>query len=139
MMKLYSIRAHHGLCTLFFRGFGYDDNFSRNMEAVIRQLQKNPQIIVSKEPDDICRACPHKDEKQCQAFLKVENYDRRVLDFCQLTPESELSWEQFRSRVLETILLPGHRRNVCGDCEWNHLCETMEEETIFLYRKNKEG
>lgn len=125
-MSIHHIRAHHGLCTAFFRGYGYSDGFSKNMQTVIEMLNTdNPPVLICKEADEICHACPNREGNQCRAFAKPNLYDSRVFEFCGLEAGTVLSWKEFRSLVFEKIILPGRRKEVCGDCEWNDLCENI--------------
>lgn len=42
MLKL---RAHHINCLFFYKGLGYDDSFTMNMDNLKHTLLKNPSTI----------------------------------------------------------------------------------------------
>lgn len=119
------IRAHHGLCTAFFRGKGYSEAFTAHMTEVISQLKDNPPIFLTDREDDICAACPNLKDGRCSEKNKVDRYDRQVLALCGIKKEmgKTVTWESFRKAVEEKIIRTGRRREVCGDCEWDSICE----------------
>ena len=95
-----SLRAHHGLCLHFFQGKGYSGAFVENMARKKAMLEENPL---------------------------VRRYDREVLSRCGLTAGDVLPYRELTERVRKTILLPGHREEICGDCQWTDLCQYKEE------------
>ena len=123
-MKTYSIRAHHGMCLYFFRGKGYSGEFVENMGKMKELLEQNPEIHLMDSPDDICAACPNKLTETCAE--KASRYDREVLRRCGLSVGDTLSYGAFSKKVMETILRPGDRREICGDCQWSSLCRQEE-------------
>lgn len=118
----YRIRAHHGLCTAFFEGKGYSEIFVKHMTEIINELEKNPEILLVQETDDICSCCPNCGKGTCNTPEKVLRYDKSVLDMCGLKEGEAVRWQDFRKLVMENIILPGKRENVCGDCQWNSIC-----------------
>ena len=53
---------------------------------------------------------------------KADYYDRQVLAYCALTVGSKIHWNDFAAAVKTSILTPGNREKICGNCEWNSLC-----------------
>ena len=123
-MRVYNLRAHHGMCLYFFRGKGYSGQFVENMGKMKAVLEENPTIRLMDSPDDICAACPNKVTEPCAE--KASRYDREVLRRCRLSVGDTLSYEDFSKKVVETILRPGVRRSICGDCQWSSLCHWEE-------------
>lgn len=123
-MRVYNLRAHHGMCLYFFRGKGYSGQFVENMGKMKAVLEENPTIRLMDSPDDICAACPNKVTEPCAE--KASRYDREVLRRCGLSVGDTLSYEDFSKKVVETILRPGVRRSICGDCQWSSLCHWEE-------------
>ena len=39
--KILSIRAHHFLCMQGFQGYGYSEDFIRNMAGIIEYIREN--------------------------------------------------------------------------------------------------
>lgn len=123
-MRVYNLRAHHGMCLYFFRGKGYSGQFVENMGKMKAVLEENPTIRLTDSPDDICAACPNKVTEPCTE--KASRYDREVLRRCGLSVGDTLSYEDFSKKVVETILRPGVRGAICGDCQWSSLCHWEE-------------
>lgn len=123
-MRTYNIRAHHGMCLYFFQGKGYNGDFVENMGRMKAVLEENPEICLMDSPDDICAACPNKLTETCAE--KASRYDREVLRRCGLSVGETLRYEEFSRKVIETILRPGIRAEICGDCQWSGLCHWKE-------------
>ena len=123
-MRVYNLRAHHGMCLYFFRGKGYSGQFVENMGKMKAVLEENPTIRLMDSPDDICAACPNKVTEPCAE--KASQYDQEVLRRCGLSVGDTLSYEDFSEKVVETILRPGVRGSICGDCQWSSLCHWEE-------------
>ena len=123
-MSVYKIRAHHGVCLYFFQGKGYSGEFVENMSRMKAILEKNPEISLMDSPDDICAACPNLLTENCAE--KASRYDREVLRRCGLSAGERLPYREFSRKVIETILRPGKRAEICGDCQWSSLCRWEE-------------
>ena len=127
MKQSISLRAHHGLCLHFFQGKGYSGAFVENMARKKAMLEENPLVRLTDQADEICRACPNNLCGQCESAEKVRRYDRAVLSLCGLTPGDVLPYRELAERVLGSILIPGRREDICGDCQWTDLCQYKEE------------
>lgn len=123
-MRVINLRAHHGMCMYFFQGKGYSGDFVENMGAMKALLEQNPQIRLLDGYDDVCAACPNKRTESCAE--KASRYDREVLRRCGLSVGDTLPYQDFSENVIETILRPGDRRKICGDCQWSSLCHWEE-------------
>ena len=123
-MSVYKIRAHHGVCLYFFQGKGYSGEFVENMSRMKAILEKNPEISLMDSPDDICAACPNRLTENCAE--KASRYDREALRRCGLSVGERLPYREFSRKVIETILRPGVRAEICGDCQWSSLCRWEE-------------
>ncbi|MDD5863460.1 MAG: DUF1284 domain-containing protein [Firmicutes bacterium] len=121
------MRAHHGLCLRFFQGKGYSGEFVRNMAEKKAVLEQNPLVRLTDGADEICRACPNNQAGCCLSADKVSRYDREVLARCGLTPGAVLPYRELEERVLQAILIPGRREEICGDCQWTALCRGKGE------------
>lgn len=119
------IRPHHGMCLHFFEGKGYSNAFSEHMAQVKETLlQSNGEVFVElvTETDEICSACPHNQNGNCETYGKVNAYDAGVLRYCGLKTGQKLSFRELESLVTERILKAGNGKKICGDCEWSSIC-----------------
>lgn len=119
-------RAHHGMCLAFFVGQGYSQGFTAHLQQVLDQMADNPTLVLLEEADVVCSHCPNLDQGVCCTAEKVLRYDSQVLQLCGLQPGQQLSWQDFSSKVKANILVPGLRHTICGDCQWNSLCQSRE-------------
>lgn len=126
------LRPHHGLCTRFFEGKGYSDDFTVHMAQVIERLQQNPQLCLVLEEDEICSHCPNYGPEGCSSRDKVLAYDTAVLRLCGMltkeqTPEKgKLDYSTLEKRIETCIIETGRLSEVCGDCEWAAICHHKE-------------
>lgn len=131
-MKTLKIRAHHGMCLRYFEGKGYDHGFTRHMQKVSECLKEDTRIQVVDQADVICQNCPNLTAGVCESREKVRNYDQGVLDACNLGAGAVLTWGGFSRLVEEKLLCAGKRSDICGDCQWNDVCEKKEKEKGWL-------
>ena len=123
-MRVYNLRAHHGMCLYFFQGKGYSGEFVENMRAMKAILEETPKVRLLNSADDICAACPNKLTEICAE--NASRYDREVLRRCGLSVGDTLPYRDFSQKVIETILRPGLRGSICGGCQWSGLCQWKE-------------
>lgn len=114
------LRPHHGLCLLFFQGKGYSPEFVENMTRLKQAMAANLPVRLTGQADGICAACPHFVNGDCAA--KAPRYDQAVLDLCGLRLGQTLPLGQLQDAIRGSILAPGLREQVCGDCQWSALC-----------------
>lgn len=124
--RVLRLRPHHGLCVSFFRGKGYSDAFVRHMREVVAALHDGAAVELTDSADDICAACPHNTNGVCDTEQKVRRYDRGVWERTGLHTGDRLDGREFLALVRQEIILPQQRSSVCGDCEWNRLCQACE-------------
>ncbi|MDO4648244.1 MAG: DUF1284 domain-containing protein [Eubacteriales bacterium] len=120
--KPVQLRPHHGMCLAFFEGKGYSSDFTVNMGNMLDALLKNPKVQLTVQTDVICKACPNRVGKDCEAGEKVERYDRKVLEFLDLPEHAKLTFREFTKLVEEHIIQKKLRESICGDCQWNYIC-----------------
>ena len=121
-----NIRAHHLLCTKNFVGQGYSDDFSKNMTRLIKELEENPEVKLLADLDDICGPCPENLGYKCKNDDLVKSYDKRVLDFLNLTQDEIYSWEDRKKLACDIIFSKNRREEICRECQWNELCKEVE-------------
>lgn len=131
--KVIRLRPHHGMCLAFFEGKGYSEEFSIHMGQMLKILEKGSPVRLVLSDDDICKACPNLKNHNCITEEWVARYDQAVLELCGLCENKVMDSAVFFSRVEERILENEKRKEICGDCEWNYICENRES----LWNKKK--
>ena len=120
------IRAHHLLCTENFVGEGYSDDFSKNMTRVLKELRENPKVKLLTDLDDIFGPCRENLGHNCKNDDLVKSYDKRVLEFLNLSQDEIYSWEDIKKLACDIIFSKNRREEICGECQWNELCKDVE-------------
>lgn len=110
------------MCMAYFVGYGYSDNFSAHMAALLEELTPETPIRLTISTDAVCGPCPNNSGGLCNKSELVAAYDRSVLTLCGLGDGYILSFGCFTRLVQERILSPGLRPAICGSCQWNDIC-----------------
>ena len=122
-MKLV-LRGHHLLCLQGFQGYGYDEDFVKNMDE-INQARKldDTTISITNEADDICKACPNLKNNLCENNAQNEriiSMDNEVLS--KLNPVREYNSADLFKKV-ENIFNSKEKVNkICSKCKWHEEC-----------------
>lgn len=114
------IRAHHLLCMQLYEGKGYNDEFCKGMEQVIKDIRTNGvSFTVQKKADIICKKCPNRMKKtECRLGSQdVEKKDIEVMKALNLKNNEIISYEIIYQR-LENNIDENKFLNICGSCRW---------------------
>ena len=122
-MKLI-LRGHHVLCLQGFQGYGYDENFVKNMSEInrIRKLDST-SVSVTNEADDICKACPNLKGGICENQIQNDNIismDDEVLS--KLDPTKEYNSPDLFKKVETTFNSKESVSKICSKCMWHKEC-----------------
>lgn len=109
----------------YFIGCGYSSGFSAHMARLLAALRPDSPIRLTVGLDAVCGPCPNNREGSCRQLELVAGYDRAVLAACGLREGDELTFGRFTALVQERVLAPGLRRGICGNCQWNGICENQ--------------
>ncbi len=122
------LRPHHGMCFQFYEGKGYSAEFTDHMGRVLRELTADParRIRLTVSADRVCEGCPNDHGGICADAEKTARYDEAVLRACGLRDGDVLAYGDYLAQVREKVLSAGLRREICGDCCWNEICEKKE-------------
>ena len=71
-------------------------------------------------------ACPNNEKGCCSSFSLVEAYDNAVLELCGLENGQIMEFDDFTDVVQKKILASGKRKEICGNCQWNSICESQK-------------
>lgn len=119
------------MCLAFFEGKGYSQGFTSHMQQVLDGMQNDPLLELVTEGDIVCSACPNLQNGLCNTPELVLEYDRQVLTRCSLGEKDCIRWSDFSSLVLESIIRPGYREQICGNCQWSSICKARESTPNF--------
>ncbi len=116
------LRPHHLLCTLGYKGLGYNKEFVKNMDAITSILNKgNIYIDLVIGTDDICKYCPKKLKKDvCVENDSVNEYDKKVMEVFKLE-EKTYTYKELLSIIKESSTAESISY-ICSDCSWKKDC-----------------
>ena len=121
--KAIPLRPHHGMCLAYFKGEGYSNGFTAHMAEMLKIFLQGKKIRLHVDTDEICSACPNNRDDQCESRELVLKYDTAVLEKCGLKAGEVMDFREFTDQVQNRILEPERRKEICGNCQWNSICE----------------
>ncbi|MEW3509774.1 DUF1284 domain-containing protein [Clostridium butyricum] len=113
------IRPHHINYLFFFKGLGYNYDFTSNMNNIKNTLIKDSNIKIKlvSHCDMICNHCPSKSSDICLFHDKVTLLDYNTLNEYHLNINTEYDF----SYIIENIYKKYDYKkffNICNTCEW---------------------
>ena len=136
--KVIYLRGHHLLCLQGYQGYGYDDNFKKNMENIISILKNedsNVKVVLTESPDDLCKFCPNLIDRICIGELnnaeksmhsitngKIVSMDSKVLKKAKINKRKEYLFSEAVILVNNSFKYLRDAKEVCGECEWIDKC-----------------
>lgn len=117
------LRPHHALCAAFFEGKGYDERFVRHMQKTLDMLERDdPEVLLTDGCDELCSACPNRENGQCVTDRKVRGIDERAAAAMEVKTGETLTWRELSEKAKEKVILSGKLKDVCRDCQWIGIC-----------------
>ena len=120
------LRPHHGMCLAYFKGEGYSNGFTAHMAEMLEIFLSGRKIRLHVDTDEICSACPNNCGGHCTPGGKVAEYDQAVLDRCGFEAGQVMEFKEFTHQVQKKILATDGRKEICGNCQWNSICEEQK-------------
>lgn len=131
MSEKYFIRPHHALCSQFFVGNGYSDEFVENMTNILNKLnEQNLTVKIIEHCDDICSCCPKNTGGVCENEENVIQHDSKCLEEYGYKIGDEIRWKDLREKVISKIKAENKLPSVCRDCSWGSICKNFEIEKL---------
>lgn len=122
-MKLI-LRGHHLLCLQGFQGYGYSEDFTKNMTEInLARKSDNTIIQLTDSPDDICKACPNLKNNICEDELQNNNIvkmDREVLK--KIDKAQEYNSQDLFNEISQIFNTKESVSNICFNCMWHEKC-----------------
>lgn len=122
-MKLI-LRGHHLLCLQGFQGYGYSEDFTKNMTKIndLRKLGETT-ISITDYADDICKYCPNLKDNQCMDEnhnARIVEMDGNVLD--KIDKNKEYNSLDLFEKIGEIFTTKKSVENICFNCIWHEEC-----------------
>jgi len=126
MANILKIRAHHLLCIQGFQGYGYSEDFVKNMSEIIKSMDSNSEVEIITECDIICSCCPHNVEGVCQkgpdSAQEVRNMDTRILEKLHIKDGMIGRVKDVLSLINTELRNVSDIQDICGGCAWKERC-----------------
>ena len=87
----------------------------------LRSLARNVLLVPESLP--ISKLLKMLQKHRSQLAVLIDEYGGTA---GMVTVGDTLPYRDFSENVIETILRPGLRRSICGDCQWSSLCHWEE-------------
>lgn len=104
------LRPHHILCIQQFKGYGYNEEFIKNMFNILHKIKKE-QVFIKTNFDDICKKCPNLLNNVCILDSEIMLLDNRVLSILNLDLNKPLDLNKIFITKEDFI-------NICSPCSW---------------------
>lgn len=122
-MKLI-LRGHHLLCLKGFQGYGYDEDFTKNMTEInSKRKLESTTVSLTDSADDICQKCPNLKDGFCEDPLhneRIVQMDSEVLNKLDISKEYD-SLELFE-KIDEIFSTKESVSEICFNCLWHEKC-----------------
>ena len=113
------LRPHHISCIYFFKGYGYSEDYVKQMKKLISFLEKNrkERIKFLIACDDICKFCPKRIGNICRDEKTVLEIDANTIKEYKLNLDKFYTFEEISERFYKNFAFSICKK-VCGSCEW---------------------
>lgn len=122
-MKLI-LRGHHLLCLKGFQGYGYDENFIKNMTNINNEIKLNTtEIMLANSADDICNSCPNLKNGLCENEThekKIVEMDNEVLK--KLDISKKYNAIELFEKIDDIFNTKESVSKICFNCIWHEKC-----------------
>lgn len=110
------LRPHHILCLKQFKGYGYNNEFVKNMFNILDKLEKE-QIIVKINFDDICKKCPNLINDKCISDSDIHLLDDKVLKLLNIQLNKPMYFNDIYLHISK-YLTENTFYEICSSCSW---------------------
>ncbi|MGL5085380.1 MAG: DUF1284 domain-containing protein [Clostridium sp.] len=114
------LRAHHINCLFFYRGIGYNESFTNNMNKTKDIFIKNPATIfqLTTECDTLCSKCPNKSSLNlCNSNDKILELDNKTLKSYNLEINKLYDFQFIIENIYKNFN-SNKFKDICKSCDW---------------------
>lgn len=130
------LRAHHLLCILTYRGYGYGDEFVKNFDAIVTRINAGTPIQVVRGPDAICAPlCQAKTRHDfhCDEMSSYARDDHAAATLRPILGDGIIDGRE--PVILDTAKVAFLRqeyaaeriRAACAGCQWHAFCTEIAQ------------
>ncbi|MFU0782059.1 MAG: DUF1284 domain-containing protein [Thermoanaerobacterium thermosaccharolyticum] len=116
------LRGHHLLCMLGFKGLGYDSDFIKNMDTIIKKLKDDDDVLIKlvDNVDNICEKCPNNLSGVCKNEHhrdSIKEMDDAVLKVIQIRPGESMKYSEIATNI-KLFMTEDIMNGICRNCSW---------------------
>ncbi len=143
MTSSITLRGHHVLCLLTYRGAGYSEKFKENFNAIVTALERGHPARIVAGYDSICHnestffSCPRRDSQKCKNLheqemdrLALSDLSRHAFTAGAWTIGSRLHLTESLVSALRKAFAQGAIRRACHGCLWGRFCTTIAQDSF---------
>lgn len=112
------------LCLKGFQGYGYSEEFTKNMINVNNARKLNETTVkLTNSPDDICKSCPNLKNNLCENEAQNERIifmDNQVLK--KIDPTKEYNSVELFEKIDSIFNTKDSVSEICFKCMWHEKC-----------------
>lgn len=122
------IRGHHLLCLQGFQGYGYNEEFTKNMRLIHEKIANGEEYIkLVSNIDDICEKCPNNKCEICinrDENTKIVKMDKIVLEKVLREKNKEYYKGSELFNLINNKLFTKKEdiKDICTGCKWYDVC-----------------
>ncbi|KZX14935.1 DUF1284 domain-containing protein [Methanobrevibacter filiformis] len=137
--NLVRLRGHHLLCLQGYQGYGYSEDFKKNLEKTLDILKndENTLVTVKSNPDDLCDYCPNLKNNLCglgkdldtisQEELEKNNdiivkMDKIAIEKGKIDLNKKYNINYLYNIINNNFKTIKDVEDVCGTCLWAKCC-----------------
>ncbi|WKV07871.1 DUF1284 domain-containing protein [Thermoanaerobacterium sp. CMT5567-10] len=116
------IRGHHLLCMLGFKGLGYNEEFIKNMDKIVKKLKNDDDVLIKlvDSVDNICEKCPHNFFGVCKNEHhkdSIREMDNAVLNILNIKSGTSMKYHDIKARI-KLLMTEEAMDDICCNCTW---------------------
>ncbi|KAA5806948.1 DUF1284 domain-containing protein [Thermoanaerobacterium thermosaccharolyticum] len=116
------IRGHHLLCMLGFKGLGYDEEFIKNMDKIVKKLKNDGDVFIKlvDNVDNICEQCPNNFSGVCKNEHhkdSIKEMDDAVLESIHIKPGESMKYSEIMANI-KLFMTEDIMNDICRNCSW---------------------
>lgn len=117
----YRLRGHHLICLQFFKGEGYNRDFTENLQKVVEAWDKG-FVEVIEGADDVCLKCPNLKEGQCVRYGEgeIRKDDELALKLLGVRLKDKVEKKAVKEKLQKVIA--AWKEEACRGCDWEKVC-----------------
>ncbi|MDK2806514.1 MAG: uncharacterized protein PWQ94_1678 [Thermoanaerobacterium sp.] len=110
------------MCMLGFKGLGYDREFTKNMDKIVKKLKSDDDVLIKlvDSVDNICEKCPNNVSGVCKNEHhkdSIREMDNAVLNILNIKSGTSMKYHDIKARI-KLLMTEEAMDDICCNCAW---------------------